>query len=147
MRCNVGVCPEVLTDQHLIAEYRELQMPIGSLRKRNWSVDFKKIPKKFKLGEGHISFWYDKLLYLQRRHVDLIVEMNRRGFLTNVQLKIDDAPSILRNDYLPTEDDLKIIKGRIEERLIQKPDFYRFYRKRIVLEEYLQFFNESELCL
>jgi len=38
MRCNVGVNPCYLTDQWLIAEYRELPMVIGSLRINNWEI-------------------------------------------------------------------------------------------------------------
>ena len=65
-RINI-IEPNELTDQHLIAEYREIFMVGGSLRrtlnsKSGYQVS--KIPKKFTLNSGHVYFFYNKGNYL-----------------------------------------------------------------------------------
>ncbi len=42
------------------------------------------IPDKFKLGTGHVKFFYNKLLYLKNRYTSLYNECIKRGF--NVQI-------------------------------------------------------------
>ena len=61
MRANVGINPKVLTDRHLIAEYRELMIPFGINNKRGIA---KVIPNDFTLNTGHINFFRNKLTYL-----------------------------------------------------------------------------------
>ena len=76
------VPPEELSDQHLVAEYREIFM-VGSslqrsLRSPNWEKTKKSIPKQFTLNKGHVKFFYDKGKYLSERYDELIKEMKRR---------------------------------------------------------------------
>ena len=76
------VPPEELSDQHLIAEYREIFM-VGSslhrsLRSPNWEKTKKSIPKQFTLNKSHVKFFYDKGKYLSERYDELIKEMKRR---------------------------------------------------------------------
>ena len=64
------VPPEELSDQHLVAEYREIFM-VGSslqrsLRPPNWEKTKESIPKKFTLNKGHVKFFYDKGKYLSK---------------------------------------------------------------------------------
>ena len=76
------------------------------------------IPDRFKLGSGHVKFFYNKLLYLKNRYVSLYNECVKRGF--NVQNYIsawDNVPQELMNDYKPTEIDREIIIERINEKL------------------------------
>ena len=67
-RINI-VHPSELTDQHLIAEYREIFMVGSSLQRsiksKNWNP--KDIPIKFTLNTGHVKFFYDKGKYLFKR--------------------------------------------------------------------------------
>jgi len=129
---RINIIPvEELTDQHLIAEYREIFM-VGSslqrsLKSSNW--DPKNIPKTFRLGTGHVMFFYDKGEYLYKRYSEIRIEMCRRGFNpdTKRKFKKDQWPEVLFNDWTPTEDDQKIIKKRIEERIKEKPEWYRHY--------------------
>ena len=54
--------PSELTDQHLIAEYREITMVPGSLKRTLVSksgYQEKKVPKKFTLNGGHVYFFYN----------------------------------------------------------------------------------------
>ena len=76
------------------------------------------IPERFKLGTGHVKFFYNKLLYLKKRYVRIYEECIKRGF--NVQNYIEawnNVPKELMNDYQVTMNDIKIIKERINEKL------------------------------
>lgn len=127
MRLNTGVPPEVLLDQHLIAEYRELLIPGGQQRKRNWESTAL-IPQSFRLGKGHITFWRNKHLYLARRHEALIAEMRVRGFNPNLTYwPLDEIPSEFRTDWIPLPADTRLVRERIIERYLAKPHWYKYY--------------------
>ena len=56
-----AVHPTVLTDQHLMAEYRELTMVMGSLKRSlNSKNGLPPIPEKYTLNAGHVTFFYNK---------------------------------------------------------------------------------------
>ena len=115
-RINVGIPPAELVDQHLLAEHREIKRIPNCIAKGKYNMDG--IPDKFKLGTGHVKFFYNKLLYLKYRYIRLYWMCKRRGF--NVQNYIsawDNVPTELMNDYQPTEVDKIIIKQRINEKL------------------------------
>lgn len=115
-RINVGILPKELTNKHLIAEHREIKRIPNCVKKGRYSL--KDQPKEFKLGTGHVKFFYDKLLYLKNRYEELYSECIKRRF--NVQYYGNAWNGIdgnLMNDYSPTEKDREIILERIEEKL------------------------------
>jgi deoxyribonuclease (pyrimidine dimer) len=135
-------------DQHLFAEFREIKMVPKSLarslaaaRKRkhceaSFFYDFwGTIPKDFTLNKGHVSFFYDKGVYLSNRYLDLRLELTKRGinFDRTSQLDPDGVFGTLDhnflNNYAPTPEALAIIRERIEQRLALRPGFYRYYGK------------------
>tara|TARA_Y100001973_G_scaffold63274_1_gene92622 strand:- start:203 stop:610 length:408 start_codon:yes stop_codon:yes gene_type:complete len=129
-RINI-IEPSELTDQHLIAEYREIFMVGGSLRrtlKSKIGYQLSKVPKKFTLNNGHVYFFYNKGKYLHKRYLQLIEEMRKRGFSPDdtrtfpTEVFKDNG---LYNDWLPTIQDQKIIRERISKRISEKPDWYR----------------------
>ena len=114
-RINVGIPPTELINQHLIAEHREIKRIPNCIVKGKYNMEG--IPNKFKLGTGHVKFFYNKLLYLKNRYISLYNECIKRGF--NVQNYIsawDNVPQELMNDYKVEDNDIKIIKQRIYER-------------------------------
>ena len=127
-RINI-IEPSELTDQHLIAEYREIFM-VGSslqrsLKSKNWNP--KDIPIKFTLNTGHVKFFYDKGKYLFKRYDELRIEMKARGMNpddTRV-FKREQWPDELWNDWTPSLEDYKLIRQRIEDRINMKPNWYR----------------------
>ncbi len=134
-RINLTLVSE-LADQHLMAEYRELPRVFGAVRKHVQNgkklKDFK-ISSVFILGTGHVTFFYDKLEFLRKRQIDLIAECLKRGFKiqdTTVQ-DISDIPVEFRNDYVPTPDALKISQARLDEKIAQRPQWYKHYGKAI----------------
>ena len=127
-RINI-INPSELTDQHLVAEYREIFM-VGSalqrsLKSKNWNPNT--IPKKFTLNTGHVKFFYDKGKYLFNRYKELRKEMKARGMTPDAKriFKREQWPDELYNDWIPTIEDENIIRKRIEERIAKKPNWYR----------------------
>jgi len=124
--------PSELTDQHLVAEYREIFMVGSSLQRslnsKNWEKTLANIPKKYTLNKGHVTFFYDKGKYLCKRYDSLIEEMKNRGMNPDSErkFKIEQWPNELFNDWTPEEDDYKVIRARIKEKIEMKPDWYRF---------------------
>tara|TARA_Y100001970_G_C14247383_1_gene869284 strand:- start:1350 stop:1757 length:408 start_codon:yes stop_codon:yes gene_type:complete len=129
-RINI-IEPSELTDQHLIAEYREIFMVGGSLnRTLNSKVGYResKVPKRYTLNSGHVYFFYNKGKYLHNRYKELIDEMKKRGFnpdKTRVFPTEVFKNNGLYNDWMPNVEDYKIIRQRIEERISAKPNWYR----------------------
>ena len=75
------VDPSHLTNQHLMAEYRELPRIFTAVKKLfdegKWDsyINSGQIPDTYILGEGHVKFFYNKLYWLGRRYIDLYHEL------------------------------------------------------------------------
>ena len=126
------VNPKELTDQHLVAEYREIFMVGSSLQRsmksKSWNKTINNIPKEFTLNKGHVTFFYNKGKYLDKRYTKLVNEMKRRGMKPdpNRKFKKSQWPNYLYNDWKPKIKDLEIIRKRINEKIKLKPDWYRY---------------------
>lgn len=127
---RINVIPvKELTDQHLIAEYREIFMIGSALQKSlsspNW--DKNRIPKVLTLGTGHVMFFYDKGRYLYKRYLKIRDQMLMRGFspAPDRGFKVEQWPVEYYKDWTPTPRDEQVIRTRIEERIKQKPNWYR----------------------
>jgi len=123
--------PSELTDQHLIAEYREIFMVGGSLnRTLNSKVGYKedRVPKRYTLNKGHVYFFYNKGKYLHNRYHELISEMKKRGFQPDKSRVFPTSvfkDNGLYKDWMPNIEDYKIIRQRISEKIAMKPNWYR----------------------
>lgn len=115
-RINVGVAPSELTNKHLLAEHREIKRIPNVIKSGRFSMEGQ--PDKFKLGSGHVKFFYDKILYLKKRYSSLYDECLVRGFnVTNYIESFNDIQTDLMNDYQETPNDREIILNRINDRL------------------------------
>lgn len=127
--------PQELTDQHLLAEYREIFMVGPALRRSlaspNWSDA--KIPATFTLNKGHVMFFYNKGKFLHERYRALVAEMKRRGNTPDPERKFkrDEWPDEYYGDWEPTEESREIIRERIALRISQRPGWYRYNGKQI----------------
>lgn len=139
------VPPAELMDQHLFAEFREIKMvpkALGrSLKARGANGVLRNVPVSFRLGTGHVSFFYDKGKYLEQRYELLKEELRKRGVNFNEQSQFDPdgfySDARFYKDYSPTEKALTLIRERINIRINEKPEFYRYYGNpiRSVLQE------------
>ena len=123
------VPPRELSDQHLLAEIRELPRIFSHVQK--YGVHPEKIPKKFTLGKGHVLFFTDKFLFLFRRYMKLYKEYvyNRKFNLSyNYNDVFDKYNNIIMHsyDWKPTQEDIELSRARIQEKIAMKPDWYRW---------------------
>lgn len=139
MRINV-LHPSLLTDQHLIAEYREIKMlPKAFLRSYKSKNGLGVFGGDYRLNSGHGKSLYDKFLYIEKRFNSLIQEMRFRNFTTNfTEISLNDIPKEFKNDYIPTQDAIRINSERIIQRVKEKPSFYKYHGKRINTEKYIK---------
>ena len=126
------VDPAELSDQHLIAEYREIFM-VGSALQRSlkspkWHEIKKELPDQFTLNRGHVKFFYNKGKFLHKRYLALIEEMKYRGMDPDLKrkFKTDQWPDELYNDWAPQAKDIKIIRERIKQKILIKPHWYKW---------------------
>lgn len=123
-----------LTDQHLLAEHRELKRIPNVIK--SWKYNLNNIPDQFVLWAWHVKFFYDKLLFLKLRYIELHQECINRWFnIVNYIESFQGLPSELMNNYIPTDEAIQLSQSRINEKIIIKPLFYKFKWK--VLPKYL----------
>lgn len=111
--------PVLLVDQHLMAEYREITR-ISALSK---VCD---IPSQYVLGTGHCKFFYDKGIFLFNRRLSIYRELLKRKFNVNWYEYTLHACG-LNLDWNPTSQDHIINLQRLDEKVKQKPGFYKFH--------------------
>ena len=121
-RINANIKPSNLVNKHLLAEHREIKrIPNHILKciKEGKKVNMNGQPAKFKLGTGHVKFFYDKQKFLFNRYKSIYEECLKRGF--NVQ---DYSESWLAlegtqywNDWVDIDDANELVYHRINERL------------------------------
>jgi deoxyribonuclease (pyrimidine dimer) len=137
VRINI-IKPRKLTDQHLIAEYNEILMLFGYVKKHPGTYE---VDHGYCLGKGHIRFFKDKLVYLKARHELIKQEMKKRGFQRRKTINLKKFPKNLQGDWKPKKKDFEVIKKRLREKVRQKPNFYRYYREHRTLNFFLELLN------
>jgi deoxyribonuclease (pyrimidine dimer) len=130
------VPPAELLDQHLFAEWREIKMVPQSLARslQAWGLPgvLNRVPPTFRLGTGHVSFFYDKGAYLHQRFEELGVELHARGVQYNREAVLDRAsvyatlPPAFHRGYTPTPAALAEVRARIADRVAARPGWYRY---------------------
>jgi len=129
VRINI-INPKCLSDQHLVAEYDEMLMLVGYVKRYpqiKFAHGISEIPKEYTLNIGHMKFFKNKLVYLKNRHELLKVEMRKRNFATNKIITLKEYPKELCNDWKPKNKDYGVILERIIWKLKLKPTYYRYY--------------------
>lgn len=131
------VPPSELMDQHLFAEFREIKMIPKSLARsiaaRGTDGVLKRIPPRFTLNTGHVSFFYDKGAYLAQRYAALRAELETRGINFNRDSLLDPDGTMQvqpwAGSWQPDDAAFHIIRTRIAEKIAMKPHWYRYTRK------------------
>jgi deoxyribonuclease (pyrimidine dimer) len=132
-RINVGIPPQALTDQHLLAEHREIKrLPAVFAKNPNPTG----IPAEFTLGTGHVKFFLDKGKYTLNRYKLIYAECIRRGFeVTNYSLNWEIYKQYPKHnkDYRSTKEAAELLIERISERLRGSKQKPRYYKKEIAV--------------
>lgn len=130
---RINVIPvEELSDQWLIAEYRELPRVIKTER-----VYIGDAPDKYCLGKGHVKFMVKHSLFCLNRYAFICREMEYRGFKVNYpyddldKLAIDKQITWYSEPFLPDEADIAINRKRLIEKYKMKPDFYKWTERKV----------------
>ena len=115
--------PSELTTRHLVAEYRELPRIFALVRAaiaRGEAPDDPRNPRDYRLGAGHVRFFYCRLGYLVKRQAALVAEMQARGFkptFTDPTGLLEGIPVLWCQDWEPSEAAIAANRARISERL------------------------------
>lgn len=132
-RINSAIPVRCLTDEHLLAEHREIKRMPYYLRKAIDSGSIKNIPEKFTLGVGHVLFFLDKGKFTLKRYCDIWRECKKRGF--DVQDYSGEWIYYIldrMNDYEPTDEECKLLIERISKRINEsKKQFWHYCGKTI----------------
>ena len=125
-RINVVPVSE-LTDQHLLAEHRELTRIPNGILSGKLKVHYDDRPSEYTLGAGHVKFFTDKLNWLRIRYHDLHIECQKRGFKPEYKWPINVFihPDAYAAWVDVTPEALKINRDRIRERWPKNARWYR----------------------
>lgn len=132
-RINLGIDPKNLTNEHLLAEHREIKRICDVYKKIKCSNRIVNIPDKFCLGKGHIMYFVYKPETTYYRFIQIHNECLNRNFIVedysknwNVYNKVLDNDNIIEN----TKDGIELLKIRIKERLLNSNKKYWHYNKQ-----------------
>lgn len=130
-RINAGIPVEVLSDQHLLAEHREI--------KRIPNTKFHSLPsKQFTLGKGHVLFFIDKHNYTLERYKNIHQECLRRNFNVTDYSECWNKPNINNKPYIPSSNDRNLVIDRIISNVTTSKQIPRYCGEIISKEEYIQ---------
>lgn len=111
-RINSGIKPKELSNKLLVAElYEIIRLPTISLGKKAQDIP------TFRLGAGHVRFFYDKGQYTLNRYKMLREEALQRGFnVSDYESKWSKLPKELMNDWQETPEAREIVLQRFAEK-------------------------------
>lgn len=119
-----------LSDQHLLAEYRELPRVI-----KQEHIYIGDAPDRYVLGKGHVKWAVKHGNFCLTRYFYICEEMKYRGFKVNypyedlAKIAEDKQITWYTKNYFPTENDIKLSRDRIIEKISQKPTWYNWTRR------------------
>ena len=135
-RINSAIPVRNLTDEHLLAEHREIKRLPYCLKQAIRSGSISKIPDQFVLGTGHVIFFLDKMLFVRNRLSKIHEECLKRGLnVASYDENFADVEHIYLNDYTPSERERTLLIERITERLKNtKKKSWHYYGEPITKE-------------
>lgn len=148
-RINSAIPIRMLSDEHLLAEHREIKRLPSCVEKSLKSGSIKNIPDKFVLGQGHVLFFLNKQKFIYKRYKEIYDELLRRGFniedySTNWD-KLKDSE--LWNDYVPTLEERDLLVERISTRIRESnKEWFHYYKKKISKENTMLIIRKERLC-
>lgn len=134
-RISACVKPRELCDKMLLAEHREIVRIPNCIVSGKAKVKLDEIPPTFRLGKGHVKFFYNKIGYLHERYNQLRLECLRRGFnVSNYGSCFTKVPDHLYKEWTPNEITVRpILVERINERLSSMKNI-KFWRENVNYE-------------
>ncbi|QIG73809.1 endonuclease V N-glycosylase UV repair enzyme [Rhizobium phage RHph_N34] len=122
--------PSKLHPKHLQGEYYELPRILSGVRK---AIERGRQPSdyahltEYRMGPGHVTFFYTRLNFLQTRFSLLVNELYRRNVKINRLTLVDhNIPIEWYGVWTPTQTDIEISRQRINNRLLTMQDGERW---------------------
>lgn len=143
-RINSAIPVKNLTDEHLLAEHREIKRMVAFFKTTN-NLN---IPKLFCLGSGHLKFFLNKQYFLAKRYIDIYEECLTRGFnITNYidnwsSAKSDMLKQNCWHDYEPTLDEYNLLIQRISDRIKTSTAIFHYYSKSVTKVEAIKILKQ-----
>lgn len=142
-RINSSINVKNLTDEHLLAEHREIKRLPSVYKKRiDTNRSFNDVPSEFTLGTGHVLFFVNKGTFTLSRYIEIRNECIKRGF------KVEDYRKNwlvyhIFNDYTPTDKEYNLLVERISDRLFNsKKEYWHYYGKKITKQESIKLLTQ-----
>jgi len=111
-RINANIPVKELSDRHLMAEHREIKRIPNTIASGKAKIE--NIPTHFKLGTGHVKFFYDKQKFLLNRYKQIYNECISRGFnVQNYEQCWKGIDTNLFGDYNFSEAENNLVRERI----------------------------------
>lgn len=136
-RINSAIQVNRLTDEHLLAEHREIKRLPYCLEKAIQSGSINHIPEKFALGKGHVLFFLNKLNFILYRYKDIHFECVMRNLkVQNYEHNWDNISEQYMVGHKPTKEEYDLLIDRITKRISESTkDYFHYYGKRITKKE------------
>ena len=148
-RINSAIPVENLTDEHLLAEHREIKRIPAYFDKTNFDTLYKRIPDKFCLGSGHVTFFFNKLKFTYDRYLVIHTECLKRGFnvtdYSSCWFRVKNRLYFDYNwrSYTVTTEEKKLLIDRISERIQDsKKEYFHYYGKQITKQEAIKLLTQ-----
>lgn len=145
-RINSAIPVKNLTDEHLLAEHREIIRITTIFNRSSAKTINSKIPKEFCLGTGHVTFFLNKLGFIFTRYTLLYEECKRRGFYVKYygdNWFTNKAMIDFWFGYRPTQKEKKMLEERITDRILNsKKEYFHYYGKQITKQEAIKLLTQ-----
>lgn len=138
-RINSAIPVTQLTNEHLLAEHREIKRLPYAYKLAVKSGSIKRIPKEFTLGRGHVLFFLDKMTFIMKRYIAIRDECKRRNLAVKDYLGnwfTSDFTDECKQDYTPTEREHDLLVERIKERIAKSQrQYWHYYNKTLTKQD------------
>lgn len=143
-RINAGIDVRCLTDEHLLAEHREIKRLPWCLDAAIKSGSINNIPEKFTLGKGHVLFFLDKMHFTLVRYHQIYNELKARGF--NIHYYGSNWWNTVNGkEYKPTDECKQLLIDRITQRIREsKKETWHYYGKPISKDEAIRLLSDTK---
>ncbi|MCK9446875.1 pyrimidine dimer DNA glycosylase/endonuclease V [bacterium] len=133
-RINSAINVKNLTDEHLLAEHREIKRICSNYTNRK---SLNNLPNKFTLGTGHVLYFVDKPSFTLSRYLSIYNECLERGFNVDNYSSNWDVydKKLFNNIHIPNNIEKNLLINRISERLNNSSKKYWHYNKKQITKE------------
>lgn len=140
-RVNSHIPVKNLTDQHLLAEHREIKR-LPALYTL-WLRKPKDLPDSFRLGTGHVLYLIDKGHYTFQRYLAIHAECKERGFKVTDYSENWNVYELAHYKTIPfSQESMSLIIDRITTNLRKSKQIPRYYGKDITVDEAIRILNQ-----